>query len=216
MGQWKNNQIDGKYFLFKPNNFEQNNQNNGLCQYGYMKNGQLDGDNYIYNSLGTLSKAEFTSNKQHGKGYIIHNNKLFTTNQISEMSTIECQVINLPSKEGQVKKNNFLQIPHINSISTSNKITTNYERVSPNLFIKPNHFIEDIIRGNQQRGNGEEILACMSINEREWFVGFLEVDNKKKKVKCVNRIKRDSINGFGAIFKNQWPVSYGKYKCGQL
>lgn len=53
-----------------------------------MKNGQLDGDNYIYNGYGTLAKAEFHSNKAVGKCYIVHSNKLFITNQTNEMNMI--------------------------------------------------------------------------------------------------------------------------------
>lgn len=62
IAEWRNNQIEGRYFLFKPNLIEETEKNSNysaICQYGWMKGGNLSGENYIYNISGTLAKAFF-------------------------------------------------------------------------------------------------------------------------------------------------------------
>jgi len=60
--EWFNNKVNGKYFLFKSNLVEESNENfvcSGICQYGNMKDGNLEGENYIYNISGTIGKGTF-------------------------------------------------------------------------------------------------------------------------------------------------------------
>jgi hypothetical protein len=62
IAEWRNNQIDGRYFLFKPNLIDEGDHNNiysAVCQYGFMKAGNLEGENYVYNISGTLARGEF-------------------------------------------------------------------------------------------------------------------------------------------------------------
>lgn len=62
VGEWRNNQIDGRYFLFKPSLGEEGDKNatySAICMYGAMKSGNLFGDNYVYNINGSLAKASF-------------------------------------------------------------------------------------------------------------------------------------------------------------
>jgi len=59
---------------------EESNENfvcSGICQYGNMKDGNLEGENYIYNISGTIGKGTFFKNKLVGKCYLVHSNNSF-------------------------------------------------------------------------------------------------------------------------------------------
>ena len=51
--------------MYKPNLVEgpQGKSSSGICQYGTMREGVLQGDNYIYSINGTVVKAEFCKNQ---------------------------------------------------------------------------------------------------------------------------------------------------------
>ncbi len=62
LANWKNDKIHGKYFLFKPNIIGQSRMENeyeGICQYGSMENGHLQGDNYLFHRKGVIVKGSF-------------------------------------------------------------------------------------------------------------------------------------------------------------
>lgn len=46
------------------------------------------------------------------------------------------------------------------------------------------------------------MLVYAHFSERECFIGFLEADQKKQKMRVLNKIKKEQINGFGVVFKN--------------
>jgi len=43
IAKWKNNKINGKYFLFKPLGFNEQSRTrqSGICQFGFMNNSML-------------------------------------------------------------------------------------------------------------------------------------------------------------------------------
>jgi hypothetical protein len=79
LAQWQNSKIEGKYFLFKPNAFDSSgyeNQHTGMCQYGWMSNGILEGDNYLYDINGNIAKSKFSIDKILEKCYLFHKSKI--------------------------------------------------------------------------------------------------------------------------------------------
>lgn len=42
-----------------------------------------------------------------------------------------------------------------------------------NIFVKPNKFLDDMIKSHQSKGKDGDSIATISINEREYFVGFI-------------------------------------------
>ena len=69
-----------------------------------MRNGNLEGENYVYNINGTLAKGLFEQNKIVGKCYIIHSNKLFIANQNNQLHKVECEIVNFSATESEIKK----------------------------------------------------------------------------------------------------------------
>jgi hypothetical protein len=66
LAEWKSNKIEGMYFLFKSNIVEELDSTMacfGICQYGHIRSGLLEGDNYMYNISGSLMKGTFLRNK---------------------------------------------------------------------------------------------------------------------------------------------------------
>jgi hypothetical protein len=91
--------------------------------------------------------------------------------------------VNFAEKESEVRKkenSNVLMIPKISSMSQKegksiegSKFPSNFEQVEVNIFVKPNQFLEELIKQYQNKERNSESLAYVELNEREYFVGFL-------------------------------------------
>ena len=75
----------------------------------------------------------------------------------------------------------MLKIPKIRSFSQKesnggadgSKFQTIFEQVDVNIFVKPNKFLDDIIKNHQSSAKDGNSIANIAINEREYFVGFV-------------------------------------------
>lgn len=131
-----------------------------------------------------MAKGHFEQNKIVGKCYIIHSNKLFVANQINELHKVECEIVNFSATESELKNSensNVPKIPKIRSFSQKeskggvdgNKFLSIFEQVDVNIFVKPNKFLDDMIKSHQSNTKDGDSIATIAINEREYFVGFV-------------------------------------------
>ncbi len=89
LAEWMNGKIQGDYFLYKPNTFEYSEYKGhhpGVCQYGSMSNGMLEGDNYLYDISGQMAKSIFMRDKIMEKSHIFSLVKLID----NSIKSLEC------------------------------------------------------------------------------------------------------------------------------
>lgn len=75
----------------------------------------------------------------------------------------------------------MLKIPKIRSFSQNeskggtegNKFLSVFEQVDVNIFVKPNKFLDDMVKNHQSNSKDGDSIATVVINEREYFVGFV-------------------------------------------
>jgi hypothetical protein len=203
LAEWKNSRVEGKYFLFKPEGAGEREQvvPGGVCMYGEMRKGSLEGDNYVYSINGTLARCNFAGDRPCSDAFVVRDCRLLPPNS----ETYECEVIRMEKLNTQSTLK--LELP----AKQQNPTVTGTSHFDP-----PIPFLEKLVKKwqGEQKPNQAMNLTKVVINEHEVFVGFARTPQQTEG--NTKRTREVRMSGFGMVLRDGWPVKYGSFENGQL